>query len=120
MVTWGVTLALPGNTLDDLAFAAFRGIGTTEVVWAAAFGLVGGGRLAALYVNGRNPRTPHARMAGALFGALSWGQVAWLLTAGTWGVTGIAHTGTGLYGLLALADLFSIFRAAHDARYQHA
>jgi hypothetical protein len=119
MVAWGLTLALPGDTLDDPAFAAFRTAWTGEVFWAAAFGLAGGARLAALYVNGRSPRTPFARMAGALFGALSWGQVAWLVTAATWGATGIAQTGTGLYGLLALADLFSIFRAAHDARYQH-
>ena len=56
-------------------------------------------------------------MSGSLFGALSWGQVSWLVTEGTYGLTGIASTGTGIYLLLALADLFSIFRAAHDARY---
>lgn len=121
MVAWGVTLALPGNTLDGISFTAFqRHAWMTETFWAAALGLAGGARIAALYVNGRNPRTPYARMAGALFGALSWGQVCWLLTQGTYGQTGIASTGTGVYGLLAVADLFSIFRAAHDARYQHA
>ena len=121
MVAWGGTLALPGNTFDTGSFAAFHGYGPMdEAFWAAAFGLVGGARIAALYINGRNPRTPYARMSGSLFGALSWGQVSWLFTQGTFGVTGVPSTGTGVYALLALADLVSIFRAAHDARYQHA
>ena len=120
MVSWGITLALPGNTLDGSNFTAFhRYPWMSEAFWAAAFGMVGGGRLVALYINGRKPQTPYARMAGSLFGALSWGQVALLITEGTYGLTGVASTGTGIYTLLAIADLFSIFRAAHDARYNY-
>ncbi len=118
MVSWGVTLALPGDTMAGANFAAFhRYPWMTETFWAATFGIVGGARLAALYINGRSPRTPHFRMAGSLFGALSWAQVAVLVTEGTYSVTGVASTGTGIYALLAVADLVSIFRAAHDARY---
>lgn len=31
----------------------------------------------------------------------------------------VPTTGVAVYGLLALADLLSIFRAAFDARYHH-
>lgn len=120
MVAWGLTLAMPGNTLDGANFLAFhRSPWMTETFWATAFGLVGGGRFVALYINGRSPRTPHARIVGAVFGVLSWSQVSLLITEGTYHSTGVASTGTGVYALLALADLFSVFRAAHDARYHN-
>lgn len=118
MVAWGLTLAMPGNTLAGSNFQAFQRYPfMTETFWATIFGIVGGMRLVALYINGRNPRTPYARMGGALFGTISWGQVSLLITEGTYGATGIASTGTGVYALLALADLVSIYRAAHDVRY---
>jgi hypothetical protein len=119
MVAWAVTLALPGNTLDGSNFAAFhRYPWMTEIFWAVMFGVIGGARLLALYINGHSPRSPYARMIGSLFGALSWGQVSLLITEGTYGTTGVASTGTGVYALLAVADLISVYRAAHDARYQ--
>ena len=68
---------------------------------------------------GRWPRTPYIHMVGSLFGTMSWAQVAWLLFAGGYFATGIPTTGVAVYGLLALADLLSIFRAAFDARYHH-
>lgn len=120
MVGWGATLALPGNTLDGAAFGAFhRYPWLSESFWAAAFGIVGGARLAALYINGRSPRTPYARMGGSLFGAVSWAQISWLFTESTYGTNGVLGTGTVMYGLLAIADLVSILRAAYDARYNH-
>jgi len=118
MVAWGVTLALPGDTLAGANFSAFqRYPWMTESFWASVFGVIGGMRLCALYINGKNPRTPYARMVGSLFGTVAWLQVSLLITEGTYGVTGIASTGTGVYALLAFADLVSIYRAAHDARY---
>ncbi|MDF2118181.1 hypothetical protein PY365_21635 [Roseiarcaceae bacterium H3SJ34-1] len=71
----------------------------------------------ALYVSGKWPRTPIIRMVGTLFGAVSWAQVAWLITEGTVLKSGVASTGMPVYALLAVANLFSIFRAAFDARY---
>lgn len=63
--------------------------------------------------------TPYIRIVGSLFGAMSWAQVAWLLFAGGYLNTGIPTTGVAVHGLLALADLLSIFRAAFDARFRH-
>jgi hypothetical protein len=119
MVWWGITLAIPGDTLAGPYFSAFnRFPWMTEAFWAGAFGLIGGARLTALWINGHQiTRTPYLRMAGALFGAVSWAQIAFLLLDGSMHTTGTPGTGVGAYGLLALADLFSIFRAAHDARY---
>jgi hypothetical protein len=56
-------------------------------------------------------------MFGSLFGAVSWAQVAWLVAEGTFFSNGVASTGTVVYGLLALAEVFSLFSACFDARY---
>lgn len=117
MIAWGATLALPGDLLSQPGFVAFRRFGMTESTWAFVFALVGGSRLVALFINGRWPRSPHIRMVGALFGALSWGQVSILL----YEAAGINNTpittGCAVYALLAVFELFSINRAAFDARY---
>jgi hypothetical protein len=119
MLAWGITLALPGDTLAGPQYAAFGRFGMTEESWAWVFGVVGSARIAALYINGAWPRSPHVRMIGSTFGAISWAQVAYLLTLSTYFATGIAATGTAVYSLLALADLFGIARAAFDARYHN-
>jgi hypothetical protein len=117
MVGWGFVLALPGDTLAGPSFVAFQRYGLTESFWAWLFGATGAARLAALYINGRWPTTPYIRMFGSLFGAISWAQVAWLVAEGTFFSNGVASTGTVVYGLLALAEVFSLFRACFDARY---
>jgi hypothetical protein len=117
MLGWGLTLALPGDTLAAPQYAAFQRFGFTEEFWSWAFTLMGTARLIALFINGKWPRSPMVRMVGSAFGAVSWSQVAYLLTIGTFGTTGIPATGTVVYGLLAIADLFGIARAAFDARY---
>lgn len=117
MVVWALVLVAPGDTLSGPQFSAFARHGMTEIGWALAFGAIGAARFAALFINGRWPRTPYVRMAGSLFGAVSWAQVAWLLMEGTYLRNGVLNTGTGMYALLALAELVSIFRAAFDARY---
>jgi len=117
MLSWGAVLAMPGDTLAGANFDAFRRYGMTEVFWAWTFGSIGAARIMALYINGKWPRTPLIRMVGALFGAVSWAQVAWLITEGTLMKSGVASTGMPVYASLAVADLFSIFRAAFDARY---
>jgi hypothetical protein len=116
MIAWGITLAWPGDTLDGDAFTAFRRHGMTEAWWAVIFGAAGAARIAALYINGRQPKTPYVRMAGSLFGAVSWAQIAYLLFEGSH-MTGIPSTGVAIYTPLAVAELVSIFRAAFDARY---
>lgn len=119
MVAWGLTMALPGDTLSQPGFIAFHRFGLTESFWTFTFSAIGGARLIALYINGRWPRSPHIRMAGALFGALSWAQISVLLYQSA-EINGLPiSTGCAVYALLAAFELFSIQRAAFDARYHH-
>lgn len=117
MLVWAVILGFDGDTLTGKAFAAFSRHGVSEIGWAITFGVVGGARYIALYINGRYPKTPIVRMVGSLFGAVSWAQISWLFTEATYLHDGIMSTGTGIYALLAVAEIISIFRAAFDARY---
>jgi hypothetical protein len=119
MIAWGATLSLPGDLLNQPGFIAFNRFGMTETFWAFAFGFIGAGRLIALYINGRWPRSPHIRMFGALFGTLSWGQVSWLLYQAS-AINGTPiTTGCAVYALLAAFEIFSMNRAAFDARYHN-
>lgn len=117
MLGWGITLAMPGDTLAGPQYASFGRFGMTEDAWAGIFSAVGLARVVALYINGQWPKSPHIRMIGSFFGAVSWAQVAYLLTLSTYFTTGVPATGTAVYSLLALADLVGIARAAFDARY---
>lgn len=117
MCAWALVLALPGDSLAGPSFSAFHRLGLTETFWACAFGGMGGIRLAALYINGRSPRTPYARMLGAFFGFLAWGQVAFLVYQGTMAVLGVVSPGTAVYAVLAAMELRSLYRASYDARY---
>lgn len=110
-------LALPGDSLAGPAFSAFHRLGLTETFWACVFGSIGGLRLAALYINGRNPRTPYARMAGAFFGFMAWGYVGILVFMGTMDQLGAFNIGLAVFGSLAVAELRSLYRASYDARY---
>jgi hypothetical protein len=116
MVAWGVILALPGDTLSAASFREFAAHGLNEEALAYIFGTIGGVRLAALYINGRWPKTPLLRMMGAGAGLLMWGQVASMFGI-SFITTGAAGTGFAAYGCLAMAEIFSIYWAAFDARY---
>jgi hypothetical protein len=115
-VAWGVILAQPGDTLSAANFQQFVAHGMTEEALAYVFGATGGVRLAALYINGRWPRTPLLRMIGAGAGLLLWGQIASMFGT-SYLATGNAGTGFAAYGCLAMAEIFSIYWAAFDARY---
>ncbi len=116
MLAWALTLALPGDTLTLPAFAGFRALGAA--FWASAFGIVGGGRIAALIINGRWPRTARVRQIGAFLGAFVWVQIAILIygahKVGTpWGPN------IPICLVLAAFELLSLRRAAFDGRYYH-
>ena len=117
MCVWALVLAVPGDSLAGPSFSAFHRLGLTETFWSCAFGATGGLRLAALYINGRSPRTPYARMLGAFFGFLSWGQVGFLVYEGTMQTLGVVSPGVAVYGVLAAMELRSLYRASYDARY---
>ena len=117
MCAWALVLSLPGDSLAGPAFSAFHRLNLTEPVWALAFGATGGLRVAALYINGRSPRTPYARMLGAFLGFLGWGEVGLLVQQGTSAAHGVAAPDLAVYGLLAAMELRSLYRASYDARY---
>lgn len=117
MCAWALVLAFPGDSLAGPSFSAFHRYGLTETIWACAFGAMGGMRLAALYINGRSPRTPYARMLCAFFGFLAWGQVAILVYQGTAATLGVVSPGVAIYGILSGVELRSLYRASYDARY---
>lgn len=117
MVSWAITLALPGDTLSTPAFAAFYRYDLTETFWGVVFGLVGATRISALIINGRWPTGPWFRVIGACFGVIIWSEVSYMLYL-TSVTAGVAATGIGTYAVLALADLWSVRRAMIDARYK--
>jgi hypothetical protein len=117
MIAWAATMALPGDLLSQPGFVAFHRFGMTEAIWSFLFAFVGTARSVAFYINGRWPRSPHIRMIGALFGAVSWIPVSVLLYEAA-GINNIPiTTGCAVYALLAAFELFSINRAAFYARY---
>ncbi len=119
MISWGLTFSLPGDLLGEPAFVAFHRFGTTDAFWAFTFTSVGIARIVSLYINGRWPRGPYIRIIGAVIGALSWAQIAWLfLEASRLNGTPMG-TGPAVYGLLAAFEVLSIHKAAFDARYHH-
>ena len=81
-----------------------------ETAWGTACILIGGARLAFLFVNGLWRRSPHLRLLGAFAACFFWFQItAGFVFAGTW------STGLAIYPVLFLLDFYNILRAATDA-----
>ena len=116
MLAWAVTLVLPGDTLALPAFAGFRTLGVA--FWTGAFGIVGGGRMAALIINGRWPRSARVRQIGAFLGAFFWVQIA-ILIYGAHRVGAPWGPNIPICAVLAAFELLSLRRAAFDGRYYH-
>lgn len=83
-----------------------------QETWGLAAVVVGGARLAALYVNGHHARTPAVRLAAAFFSAFFFTQ----LTVGLYN-SGLQNTGIITYSLVVLADIYSGFRASQDVTF---
>lgn len=118
MIGWALVLMQPGDTIAAGNMHELLRHGLSESDIMLVFGLAGAARVAALFINGRYPRTPIVRMIGAMAGFLLWTQISLFLLAGTVMADGVMTTGLAVYVPLALADLLSIYRAAFDARYQ--
>lgn len=110
MLTWGVILAQPYHSLDQPQYGPLLRIGD-EQFWMAVCFTIAALRLMALYVNGAWVPSPWVRMVTALFSAVFWLQV--VLGVAT---TGIVSTGLAVYPWFLLCDLYSVGRAAQDAR----
>ncbi|MET3352394.1 UNVERIFIED_ORG: hypothetical protein ABID33_000277 [Xanthobacter viscosus] len=119
MLNWAFILSLPGETMAvEGTFSEFNHYGLGEERLAVVLALVGAVRIVVLWINGRWPRGPLLRIGGCVVGAMIWGQIAWLMALGTIVDRGIVATGTGVYAMLAVAEILSIYKAAFDARYE--
>ena len=118
MLVLATILVMPGDTMAGPSFREFDHYGLNEARLAAALGIVGAVRVVALWINGRWPRGPMLRIGGSVIGAMIWGQIAWLITLGALLNNGTISTDTGIYTLLAIGEILSIYKAAFDARYE--
>ena len=79
--------------------------------WAFFAFVIGGLRLAALMINGAWRPSPHLRAMGAFLSCFMWLQISLALFNSE-----IRATGLAIYPWLLIADIYNVFRAAHDAR----
>jgi len=116
LLTFGLTLALPGDTMAAPTFHVLAGLGMDDASLSAPLTLVGTSRLAALYINGSWKRSPMLRMVGAIIGAGVFGflAVAFVLPMVVEGVP--PSTGPGTYLVLALFDALAAHRSGADVR----
>ena len=119
LLIFALTLAMPGETFNRVGFTGFREFGITEEMLCLALGIIAGGRLTALYINGRWHRSPVLRLIGAMFGAVVFSMLAFsfawpvLRTMGT--ETPVAlGTGTGTYLVLASFEILAAYRSSAD------
>jgi hypothetical protein len=116
LVVLSVTLALPGDTLSLPSAAALAGMGVTEIGLAVPLSLVGMARLAALWANGAWRRSPMLRCSGAILGAGAFGALAGAYTWPAVEVDAPVPLASGLFFVLALADVLAAYRSGADAR----
>jgi len=110
LVTCALVLAQPADTFANPAFADLARI-APEPVWTAILAFVGLARLFALYRNGAWVPSPWIRLFTALASAAIWTQfVLGFATVPT------VPFGIGIFPWFVFADLYSVGRAADDAR----
>lgn len=116
VLAWGISLALPGETLaSSPAYEFFVERGISETAWASILISVGALRLLALVVNGHAPQgSPIVRGLAAFLGVIIWAH----FLAGFLDVSirmGVASAGIGINLVMLGADIFSTGRASADA-----
>ena len=110
MITWAVILFQPEQSFTNPSFHIIARLADEELVaWCCL--IIGLARLAALYVNGAWVPSPWVRLFCALISAVFWLQIALGMAA-----TATATTGLAVYPWFVLCDLYSVWRAARDAR----
>lgn len=119
MLGIAVTLAASPATIQRGSFRYMLDAGLTPSLLGPFFALVGVLRIIALYANGEwKPWGPRCRAAGALLGALIWGQMALALAQLTKDTSTIS-LGIPVYFCIILGELFSCYRAAADVDPDH-
>lgn len=117
MVTWGVGLLLPGNTMALQSYRYLAAI-APEPVWAAWSISIGAARLVALYVNGSWRRSPLIRAGGAALGVIWWLILGFLLLNGTQG--GPLPAALMWYPVFCGFEFYSVYRGARDSYHSGA
>ena len=116
LLTFAITLALPGNTLRINGYRGFAELGFDEASLSTPLALLACARLAALYVNGAWRRSPLMRAVGAAVGAAVYLMLS-VTFAWAWFADDRASLGTasGTYLVLGLFDLLAAYRSGADA-----
>jgi hypothetical protein len=110
LVSCGAILFDQYDTLDAPIFSQLRAYGD-DTFWGTVFLIVGLLRLLALYVNGSWMPSPWVRMITAMASAIIWG----LITLGLF-IQNNAYLLLAVFPWFILADIYSVGRAASDAR----
>lgn len=116
LLSFAITLALPGDTLDGASFSAFRDVGFDEALVSTPLAVLAVARLTALYINGAWRRSPVMRMCGAVFGASIFGMLTAAFLWPTLAYGAPISTGCGVYFTLAVFDGLSAYRSGADVR----
>jgi hypothetical protein len=112
MVTWAVILFQPGDSFANPNYNAIARLADEQLVaWACL--AIGVSRLVALYVNGAWVPSPWVRLFTALISAVFWLQIALGVAASG---SAIPATALAIYPWFVLCDIYSVWRAARDAR----
>jgi hypothetical protein len=111
LVSWGAMVLLLPGLFQQPQYAVFFNSLTNwapQPVWGMFAFVMGGLRLAALFVNGFWFRTPQIRLATSFLSVCVW----FFITAGL--VRSGAVLGVVIYGWHMVADIYSSFRSAAD------
>ena len=121
----GICFLMPGDALALERFAALKRYGATDSGLGYIAVSSGVFRLVALFVNGRKASTPYYRVLFAVVGFLFWTPLASASFESAAGhplgfMAGITAVGAGggMYFLMANFEVFSVYRAMSDSRYQ--
>lgn len=120
LLAWAGALQGKGDTFSLPGYREFARNGLEEHQVALFLAVVGTARIIALIINGAWPRSPMVRLVGASLGMTIWMTIAALLYQSSYVGLNIATPGPPVYGILAIFELLSCYRATLDVRYRHA
>lgn len=117
---FGLSLAMPGDTMSLASYQPFHQLGFTDVSLAVILMAVGLSRMVALYINGSWRQTPKIRMVGAVLGAAIFVAIGGSFMVPALIYKAIPTTAATTYLVLCVADIYSANRAGQDAGFiQH-
>lgn len=120
MVLMGITLAMPGDTMERNALRPIAEMGFSEANMAMVFGSVGAIRVCALFMNGFinnarvGPKGAYARAFGAAVGCLIMGQFTFALIYDAFSVAHAPSLNIPVFGTIAGFEVLSVYIAVLD------